>query len=67
VEKPFLGLGRELLGELHPGPECLLPQVSAGTLATDPNALQKIKEFIYKPKPDDLVIKPQGHEAEEAA
>jgi hypothetical protein len=50
-----------------PAPNAFLPQVSAGTLATDPNALQKIKEFIYKPKPDDLVIKPQGHEAEEAA
>jgi hypothetical protein len=49
------------------GTVAFLPQVSAGTLATDPNALQKIKEFIYKPKPDDLVIKPQGHEAEEAA
>lgn len=42
------------------GTVAFLPQVSAGTLATDPNALQKIQEFIYKPKPNDLIIKPQG-------
>jgi hypothetical protein len=34
--------------------------LTGGRQPTDPNALQKIKEFIYKPKPDDLVIKPQG-------
>ncbi len=42
------------------GTVAFLPQVSAGSLATDPNALQKIQGFIYKPKPNDLVVKPQG-------
>jgi hypothetical protein len=36
-----------------------LPQAEAGNLANDPNALQKIQQFIYKPAPGDLLLKPK--------
>lgn len=36
-----------------------LPQAGAGNLASDPNALQKIQQFIFKPAPDDLLLKPK--------
>jgi hypothetical protein len=35
-----------------------LPQALARNLASDPNAVQKIEQFIYKPKPDELLLKP---------
>lgn len=37
-----------------------LPLVEARDLATDPNALQKIQQFIYKPAPGELLLKPKG-------
>ena len=36
-----------------------LPGADARDLATDPNALQKIQQFIYKPAPSELLLKPQ--------
>jgi hypothetical protein len=40
----------------------LLPFCSrgeAGNLGSDPNALSKIREFIDKPPPEDLILKPK--------
>lgn len=42
------------------GAVAFLPQGEARGLTNDPNALQKIQEFIYKPKPNELLLKPQG-------
>jgi hypothetical protein len=39
-----------------------LPQVQASNLATNPNALQIVQQFIYKPKPSELLLKPQAEE-----
>ena len=36
-----------------------MPQVQAGNLATNSNALQIVQQFIYKPKPTELLLKPQ--------
>jgi hypothetical protein len=36
-----------------------LPQAKAGNRGVDPNALQKIQHFIYKPKPTDLLLPPK--------
>ena len=35
------------------------PQADAGNLATNPNAPQIVRQFVYKPKPTELVLKPQ--------
>ena len=35
------------------------PQADAGNLATNPNAAQIVRQFVYKPKPTELVLKPQ--------
>jgi len=37
-----------------------LPRAEARDLATDPNAVQKIQQFIYKPAPSELLLKLQG-------
>ena len=34
----------------------------AGNLATNPNAAQIVQHFIYKPKPTELLLKPQGEQ-----
>jgi hypothetical protein len=36
-----------------------LPLAEAGNLATNPNAAQVVQQFIYKPKPTELLLKPQ--------
>ena len=41
------------------GSVAFLPQAKAGNFANDPNALQKIQQFIYKPAPGDLLLKPK--------
>jgi len=41
------------------GTVAFLPQVQAGNLATNSNALQIVQQFIYKPKPTELLLKPQ--------
>jgi hypothetical protein len=33
-------------------------QSMAGNLASDPNFVQRVDQFIYKPPPQDLVLKP---------
>ncbi len=42
------------------GTVAFLPQTEAGNLATNPNAAQIVQHFIYKPKPTELVLKPQA-------
>jgi len=42
------------------GTVAFLPRAEARDLATDPNALQKIQQFIYKPAPSELLLKPKG-------
>jgi hypothetical protein len=37
----------------------LLPRAESRDLATDPNAVQKIQQFIYKPAPGELLLKPK--------
>lgn len=44
------------------GTVAFLPQVHASNLATNPNALQIVQQFIYKPKPSELLLKPKGEE-----
>jgi hypothetical protein len=41
------------------GSVAFLHQGKAGNLANDPNALSKIREFIDKPPPEDLILKPK--------
>ena len=41
------------------GSVALLQQAEAGNFGTDPNALSKIREFIDKPPPEDLILKPK--------
>jgi hypothetical protein len=36
-----------------------LPQAEAGNLATNPNAAQIVQQFVYKPKPTELLLKLQ--------
>ena len=42
------------------GTVAFLPQAEAGNLATNPNAAQIVQHFIYKPKPTELLLKPQA-------
>ena len=41
------------------GAVAFLQQAEAGNLGGDPNALSKIREFIDKPPPEDLILKPK--------
>lgn len=41
------------------GTVAFLPRAEARDLATDPNAVQKIQQFIYKPTPGELLLKPK--------
>lgn len=41
------------------GTVAFLPQAEAGNLATNPNAAQIVQQFVYKPKPTELLLKPQ--------
>lgn len=41
------------------GTVAFLPRAEARDLATDPNAVQKIQQFIYKPAPGELLLKPK--------
>jgi hypothetical protein len=41
------------------GSVAFLQQADAGNLANDPNAVSKIREFIDKPPPEDLILKPK--------
>jgi hypothetical protein len=36
------------------------PQLKARDLASDPNLVQRVQQFIYKPAPDELLLKPKG-------
>jgi hypothetical protein len=58
-EIPAASFGCRSLG-VFPGTVALLPQADAGNLATDPNAAQIVQHFIYKPKPTELLLKPQA-------
>ena len=42
------------------GTVAFLSPAQAGNLANNPNALQIVQQFIYKPKPTELLLKPQG-------
>jgi hypothetical protein len=42
------------------GNVAFLPLAEAGNLATNPNAAQIVQQFIYKPKPTELLLKPQA-------
>ena len=44
---------------VFPGNCRLLPLAEAANLATNPNAAQIVQHFIYKPKPTELLLKPQ--------
>ena len=42
------------------GTVALLPPADASNLASNPNAAQIVQQFIYKPKPTELLLKPQA-------
>ena len=42
------------------GTVAYLPQTGARDLASDPNLAQRVQQFIYKPAPGDLVLKPKA-------
>ena len=35
------------------------PQTEARVAGTDPNITQRVQQFIWKPAPDDLLLKPK--------
>jgi hypothetical protein len=41
------------------GTDAVLPLAEAGNLATNPNAAQIVRQFVYKPKPTELLLPPQ--------
>ena len=37
----------------------LAPQTEASAAGTDPNITQRVQQLIWKPAPDDLLLKPK--------
>ena len=42
------------------GTVAFLPQATARDLTSDPNLAQRVQEFIYKPAPGELLLKPKS-------
>ena len=43
------------------GTVVLMPQGVAKSAGTDPNITQRVQQFICKPAPQDLLLKPKKH------